>query len=306
MIGGWTDGCHFECGQGFERGDLADPTRPLPPGRVDLVLECAPLRRRLRGLWCALRDALPDSVGEVGVEIDHAEIEESGDGPTAIREIVVARALLGTRRGGFAPWSRAVPLETDAWPEGWLPAVAREARSWFLPRGPEPRGPVWLDVFAAADLLRLASLRWLREGRPGDRVAAAGVEVVAPDSPLPAVVERGVLVGLPRGAEQMVRESWRQPPRPGWSRLCLSLREVAPAPTEGWWVSRLHTVGAFVVGAGFEVDAGGRAVSRWGPVPLEGVERWLEFVTASDGPPVEDGAGMPVKVPCLRVDPGGA
>ncbi|MDQ7087273.1 MAG: hypothetical protein Q9Q13_05180, partial [Acidobacteriota bacterium] len=87
----------------------------------------------------------------------------------------------------------------------------------------------------------------------------------------------------------------------GRKRLRLSVAQASTASPEGWWVTRLHAVGAFVVGAGFWADSEGQPRFRWGPLPLEGVGRWLESVEGFRGPAVMDGAGVPVEIPLLRL-----
>jgi hypothetical protein len=272
-----------------------------------------------------LRRALVGQVPErfadrLEVVVTRARVTETdareADGSAAEERDLTTAAVSFHGPEGLALWSRIAPLSPAAtdWPAGWVPAVARELAGWReLPvlAGLDP-GPVIVDVFAMADLLRGAALGWLAgEPPPGARVAPSAVCVLDAGLDVATGAEEGaprewVAEGRLRPAASrapLVRPSWRERPRPGWHELALGF-EAKPEhawPSSAVLVSRIARVGNSTFGSGQLIE-GGEARGVWGPWPLPSPTWWLLRLAGPCGAPVPDGTGAPVRVPPCRVD----
>ena len=322
-------------GSGWEGGLSTRPSRPLPPSMefFETPSSLSPIRSAAERLRSRLVAGLSLEPEEIAVHLSHARVSQriSGGCPGKIlaREILTARVDLGSEGGGYRPWSRLAPLDRldSEWPPGWVEALARETDSWPGTGRPgieeRPRGgPVVLDVFAVADLLRLMAARWMglplarrvaaptvRVEDPGFFHSAAGGDADGAGAPALAyaVVEKGILVGRPGDGERgsRVQESWRREARPGWRWLRLSaapsLDLTARRDQAGWWITRLVWVRGLLLGAGHWRE-GPEASRPFGLVPLRPPSFGLERVIASIPPGVADASGFPVTVPALLID----
>ena len=246
------------------------------------------------------------------------------------RRVAAAQALLGPR-AELPSWSRIAPLSgaLDRWPDGWPGAADRAVWGWLAGRadrveGKElPSGPLVLDAFALADLLRVESKRWTRSARRGGTVASSAVSIDDPGFAFPAdgedrdglgaavraeaVVRRGVLQMLPADARDgrplpgfAVRESWRRPPSAGWRSLALDAARTE-APASAIVVTRVQILGGRVLASGHLTERG-RRTACFGPIGVPPPAWWLSGICGAVGEAVPDATGLPVCVPPVLID----
>lgn len=303
-------------GQGFPDEIVASGHPRVPASR-------APLRLASR-LRVSLEGRLPALASPVSVRVTSARVVEAdaSGARAARRRILAAEAHVGGREG-LPVWTRTVRLETeeDEWPAGWIDALARVLAFQVLPAGGAlayAAEPVAIDAFAATDILRLCVARWLREGKPGDRVARPAISIIdpgpgsagsrrAPDASgdaaqSGALVTNGILCEAPAGRGHRVRASWREPIRDGVHAI-LVLAPEADAPEALAWLTTIIPVGPDqLIGYGIRTRAG-LPVDRWGPELLPAPAWWCEHVGAALGPSLPDLTGVPVTSPALLLAP---
>lgn len=314
---GWEEGAH-----GSSRGRRSVPATPDPVS--------APPARAVARAAVRLREAAeaalsrPGEPPELTVRVAAGAVEWRTGAKRSRPPEVIGAATLAVGEDPFAPrWSRIAPLDrlglAARWPAGWLEAAAREGdlRTDGLRPGDPPdlaarAGSLVVDALAAGDLLRLEAARWA-EGAvdPGAPVAAALVLVrdARPGTagavpPAGSIVEAGRLLprAQTRGAGGLrPTGSWRAGGGPAWGELLLEVAGTSePWPAAGPVLTRILPLRGGLFGAG-HLRRGGRAVARWGPVPIPPPGWFLARVAAPLGVAVRDVTGAPVACPPLAV-----
>jgi hypothetical protein len=309
--------------RGFEQGGWAPLPRPAPdrpPRQAIMGGGSAGTRADAEALREQIVEAAPGAwAGRIAVTLARAQVEETeGDLSSAARaeRAVVSGTVTALGPAGLGLWSRVGLLEGIGWSPGWVDAIVRQLDDdpdrlpghGGLDRARLRRLHTVVDVFALADLLRVAAWEWLADDqRRGEPVACGEVSVedVEPSSDgegsaIRQVVAAGRLTWGAREARHL-RSSWRDLPAPGWSHLTLGFPETAarPWPEAVNLVRRIDRVGRVIFASG-TACVPGEAPSAWGPLPVPEPAWWLLRLRAPCGPRVPDGTGPPVSVPaCL-------